>query len=120
MLWDYQRTPFLPAQTVYHLRVNWVQVPFSQITQQRSVKTISRPHTPRQILIYGKDKSAVEDGWRMGCRQKKKKATGAPFIASKEKYKSHKVPFMTYFGVLLNDPSVCLVYVCSFIQYFSN
>ena len=74
MLWDYQRTPFLPAQTVYHLRVNWVQVPFSQITQQRSVKTISRPHTPREILIYGKDKKRsgrrVEDG--VSSKKKKK------------------------------------------------
>lgn len=46
------------------------------------------------------------------------KATDTQFIVSKEKYKSQNMPFMSYFGVFLNDPSVCLVWFCSFNQYF--
>lgn len=53
---------FFTSQTVYHLKVNWVQVPFSQNYTATLCKNNQQPHTPRQILIYGEDKSGMEDG----------------------------------------------------------
>lgn len=90
-----ESTPSLfTSQTVYHLKVNWVQVPFNKITQQRSVKTISSPTLSADIDLWKRQMwngRWVEDG-------EFSKATEALFIESKQQ--SHNMSFMSYFGVL--------------------
>lgn len=102
-----------PSQTVYHLRVNWVQVPFSQITQQRSVKTISSPTLPDRYWFMEKTKV------RWG---RERRAEGGGVVKSRrssvcrEQSKKNiaQSAFYELFWGLLNDPSVRRVWFCSF------
>lgn len=87
-------------------KMNWVQVPFSQITLHRSVKTISP--TLRQILIYWKHKRETKNGRKAkNCWMPRK------FVwVSREKQKSDKMSFMSYFGAFF---AFSLVFLLQFV-----
>lgn len=106
----------LTSQTVYHLRVNRVQVPFSQITQQRSVKTISSPTLPDRYWFMEKTKAK----WKTGGGRRVVKSHRSSVYSEQRKIKVAQRAFYELFWGLLNDPSVCLVWFCSFNRYFAR
>lgn len=95
-LGGYRHTPFfyqpdcLPSQS---------KVPFSQNYTATLSRNNQQPRTPRQILIYGKRQKGE---WKTGGELSK--ATEAQSIGSGEEHVLHKVPFMSYCGVVWKVP----------------
>lgn len=104
------------SQTVYHLRVNWVQVPFSKITQQSSLKTISSPTLPDRYWFMEKTKAE----WKTGGGWGGFKSHRSSVYGKQRKIQVTQRAFYELFRGLVNDLSVCLVWLCSLNQYFAS
>lgn len=87
-------------------------MPFSQITQQRSLKNNQQPHTPRQILIYEKDEEEKKKKIKLKIVKSRRSCV---YREQRNVQVGHSAVY-ELFSSPLNDLLLCFVWFASFIQ----